>query len=116
MVNGAGVGARRASDAGSSFMELRRRREDEPASRSCFPLRPWFQNPMAARRPAGELEDGERLGFGRVGFLGGSGLEVGSVDDDRSTASPFKKDDERAPGRMTGEAGRPCALMLAGGR
>ena len=60
MVNGADAGARRRGDAGSSFTEPRRRPEDEPASRSCFPLPPAFQNLMVARRPAGEIEDGER--------------------------------------------------------
>lgn len=58
MENAGGVGARRGGDAGSSLTP--RRPEDEPASPSCFPLRPVFQKPMAARRPAGEIEDGER--------------------------------------------------------
>ena len=64
-MKGAGAGARRevrGGDAGSCFFtEPRRRPEEEPASRSCFPLRPWFQKPMAARRPAGEIKDGERI-------------------------------------------------------
>ena len=34
--------------------------EDKPTSRSCFPVRPWCQKPMATRRTASEIEDGER--------------------------------------------------------
>ena len=49
MVNGAGAGARHGGDAASSFTEPRRHPEDEPASRSCFPLRltSWKEKGMS---------------------------------------------------------------------
>ena len=91
-----GAGARCGGDAASFFTEPARRPDEEPASRSCFPLR--FQKPMASRWPAGELDKGG-LGFSAVGFRGGRGMEWGSVDDDRFTGSSFKKDGDLPLGR-----------------